>query len=108
VATGSGQILTAADGDDSEGLKVKIEGAAIGDRGKVTYIEGIAEQLVDKLNSFLEFKGIIGSKLDERVETLRSRLARQFTAADILVGQLNSTRDFLKSQLDALAGVNQE
>ena len=77
------------------------------------------------LYSFLEFKGIIGSKeeglnanlaaialertkLDERVETLRSRLARQFTAADILVGQLNSTRDFLKSQLDALAGVNQE
>lgn len=125
TATGVGQILTAATGDDSEGIKIKVEGAAVGDRGKVTYIEGVAEQLVDKLNSFLEFKGIIGSKeeglnanlaaialertkLDERVETLRSRLARQFTAADILVGQLNSTRDFLKSQLDALAGVKKE
>jgi flagellar hook-associated protein 2 len=125
AATGSGQILTAAEGDDSEGLKIKIEGIGIGDRGKVTYIEGVAEQLVDKLNSFLEFEGIVGAKenglnanlaaitlertkLDERVETLRSRLARQFTAADILVGQLNSTRDFLKTQLDALAGIKNE
>jgi len=122
AATGSGQILTAATGDDSEGISVKIEGIAIGDRGQVTYIEGVAEQLVDKLNSFLEFQGIIGAKedgyntslaeialervaLDERVETLRARLAKQFTAADILVGQLNSTKDFLKTQFDAMAGI---
>jgi len=122
AATGSGQILTAATGDNSEGISVKIEGIAIGDRGKVTYIEGVAEQIVDKLNSFLEFQGIIGAKedgynaslaeialervaLDERVETLRARLAKQFTAADILVGQLNSTKDFLKTQFDAMAGI---
>ena len=120
-ATGVGQQLTAAEDDPSQGIRVNVEGSAIGDRGKVTYIEGVAEQLVDKLNSFLEFKGIIGAKeeglndslaeiaserlqLDERVETMRSRLALQFTAADILVGQLNNTKDFLKSQFDAMSG----
>jgi len=125
AATGSGQTLTAAVGDDSEGLKIKVEGSAIGDRGKITYIEGIAEQLVDKLNSFLEFQGIIGAKedgynaslaaialervaLDEREESLRSRLATQFTAADIMVSQLNSTLDFLKSQFAAMSGSNKD
>jgi len=125
AATGSGQILTAAEGDDSEGIKIKVEGSAIGDRGEVTYIEGVAEQLVDKLNSFLEFQGIIGAKedgyntslaeialervaLDERVETLRARLATQFTAADIMVSQLNSTMEFLKSQFAAMSGANKD
>ncbi|WP_250658616.1 flagellar filament capping protein FliD [Alkalimarinus coralli] len=120
-ATGKGQILTGAEGDDSEGLAVKVEGSATGSRGSVTFIEGVGDQLVDKLNSFLEFEGIIGAKetglkdqlaeitkgreqLDLRVENLRSRLSAQFTAADILVSQLNSTQDFLKSQLSALAG----
>jgi len=121
AATGNGQLLTAATGDDSEGLVVKVEGVSTGSRGSVTFIEGVGDQLVDKLNSFLEFEGIIGAKetglndqlveiakereqLDFRVENLRTRLAKQFTAADILVSQLNSTQDFLKSQLAALSG----
>ena len=119
AATGTGQILKGATDDASDGLVVKIEGAGIGSRGSVTFIEGVGERLVDKLNSFLEFEGIIGARetglksqldeiskdriqLDTRVENLRSRLSAQFTAADILVSQLNSTQDFLKSQLAAL------
>ncbi|UZE97566.1 flagellar filament capping protein FliD [Alkalimarinus alittae] len=121
AATGKGQLLKGAADDESEGLTVKVEGSTIGSRGSVTFIEGIGDQLVDKLNSFLEFEGIIGAKesglkdqlaeiakgriqLDLRVENLRSRLATQFTAADILVSQLNNTQDFLKSQLAALTG----
>ncbi len=121
VATGKGQILKGATDDASDGVAVKVEGSSIGSRGSVTFIEGVGERLVDKLNSFLEFEGIIGaretglksqleevakgrSQLDTRVENLRSRLSAQFTAADILVSQLNSTQDFLKSQLDALSG----
>ena len=64
AATGSGQILTAADGDKSDGIKILVEGSSTGARGNVTYIKGVAEQLVDKLNSFLEFQGIIGAKED--------------------------------------------
>lgn len=121
TAIGTGQLLKGAVDDDSEGLTVKVEGSAIGSRGSVTFIEGIGDQLVDKLNRFLEFEGIIGAKedglkdqlaeitkgrlqLDLRVENLRSRLSAQFTAADILVSQLNNTQDFLKSQLAALSG----
>ncbi|MFD2228952.1 flagellar filament capping protein FliD [Alkalimarinus sediminis] len=125
AATGKGQFLTGAEGDDSEGLVVKVEGSSIGSRGSVTFIEGIGDQLVDKLNSFLEFEGIIGAKesglkdqldeitkgraqLDLRVENLRTRLSLQFTAADILVSQLNSTQDFLKSQLATLTGAKDD
>lgn len=121
AATGKGQLLTGATDDDSEGLVVKVEGSTTGSRGTVTFIEGVGDQLVDKLNSFLEFEGIIGAKetglkdqlaeisksreqLNLRVENLRTRLSLQFTAADILVSQLNSTQDFLKSQLSALSG----
>jgi len=119
AATGTGQILKGATDDESDGIVVKIEGSSIGSRGSVTFIEGVGDRLVDKLNSFLEFEGILGARetglksqleevskdraqLDFRVENLRSRLATQFTAADILVAQLNSTQDFLKSQLAAL------
>ncbi|WP_197479695.1 hypothetical protein, partial [Oleiphilus sp. HI0132] len=47
-------------------------------------------------------------KLDERIESLTSRLAREFTAADIAVSKLNSTMDFIKAQLDALAGTGSD
>jgi len=123
AATGSGQVLTAASGDDSEGIKVKISGSAIGSRGTATYIEGVGEQLVDTINRFLGTDGTITAKnerinkelaliagerisLSERIESLTSRLAKQFTAADILISQLNSTQDFIKSQLDALSGAS--
>jgi len=123
AATGSGQVLTAASGDDSEGIKVKISGSAIGSRGTATYIEGVGEQLVDTINRFLGTDGTITAKnerinkelaliagerisLSERIESLTNRLAKQFTAADILISQLNSTQDFIKSQLDALSGAS--
>jgi len=122
AATGSGQVLTAASGDDSEGIRVTVAGAATGDRGSVTYIEGVAEQLVDMITGFISIDGSLSVKnetlgkqlalitqeradLTERIETLTARLARQFTAADIIISQLNSTQDFISKQLDALAGV---
>ena len=123
AATGSGQVLTAASGDDSEGIRVTVAGAATGDRGSVTYIEGVAEQLVDMITGFISIDVSLSVKnetlgkqlalitqeradLTERIETLTARLARQFTAADIIISQLNSTQDFISEQLDALAGFN--
>ena len=38
------------------------------------------------------------------MESLEARYLRQFNAMDALVGQLTSTGDMLKSQLDALPG----
>jgi flagellar hook-associated protein 2 len=123
AAVGSGQTLSAATGDDSAGIRLTIAGSATGSRGTVTYIEGVAEQMVDLITKFISVDGSISvkndrltkelalidedrAKLNERIETLTARLARQFTAADIIISQLNSTQDFVSQQLAALAGTN--
>lgn len=123
--TGSGQTLTAADDDDSEGLRVKITGGSTGDRGTVSYIEGVGEQMVDLINSLLGTNGTITAKnerlntqlaniseervsLNERIIALTDRLVRQFTTADILIAQLNSTQDFISQQLDSIIGSNKK
>lgn len=125
VAVGSGQVLSAAKGDDSEGISITIAGSATGSRGSVTYIEGVAEKMVDLITQFVSVDGSINAKnerlnkelasidedrakLNERIESLTSRLARQFTAADIIISQLNNTQDFVSQQLAALAGTNRD
>lgn len=118
-ASGSGQTLTAASGNNSEGIRILVTGSATGDRGTVSYIEGVGEQMVDMVNSLLGANGAITAKnerlnsqlqfiaeervaLEERIITLNDRLVAQFTAADILISQLNSTQEYISAQLDAL------
>ncbi len=125
VATGSGQFLTAAEKDDSASIRLKITGGALGARGKVTYMEGAAEQMVDMINNMLTTNGSVFAKnqrlnteldniakervkLNLRIESLTERLVRQFTAADIMISNLNSTMDFVSKQLDALVGANKK
>ncbi|MBU2710482.1 flagellar filament capping protein FliD [Zooshikella harenae] len=125
TATGVGQTLKAATDDDSTGIKVQITGGSTGDRGTVTFIEGVAEQLVSLVTSFVSVDGALSTKtdglnttlqqisdervkLDERLESFRDRITKQFIAADILVTKLQSTQDYIKQQLDALNGVNQK
>ncbi len=119
TATGSGKLLTAATSDDSKGIVVEVSGTATGPRGTVSYIEGIGDQMVDVVTGFIQFEGILSSfetrlnselsevtegrlALEERIKSLTSRLAEQFTAADILVAQFKNTGDFLTNQLAAL------
>ncbi len=119
-ATGVGRQLRAATGDDSDGILIEITGGVVGDRGDVTFINGVSDQLVDLFNGFLGAEGTVTARidglneqltniaterlnLDDRLTSLRERLAMQFTAADILVSQLNSTQDFLKAQLASLS-----
>ncbi|OZG73771.1 flagellar capping protein [Hahella sp. CCB-MM4] len=120
AATGSGQKLSANEGSDAYGIVVKVGGSATGDRGSVTYIEGVAQQLVDTVTGFIGVDGILTStesrlnselesigeertKLEDRISALVDRLASQFTAADILISQLESTKSFISAQLEALA-----
>ena len=125
AATGDGQVLTGAVGTDVEGLAVQVNGGLTGNRGNVSYIEGVGERLVDAITNFLSVDGTITAKnerlnaelesiaesrarLNERLLSLETRLAKQFTAADILIARLNSTQDFIKGQLDALAGIGKQ
>ncbi|AZZ91290.1 flagellar capping protein [Hahella sp. KA22] len=118
AATGKGQYLTSADGD-SKGLKLQITGGATGARGTATYIEGVGDQMVDLVNNYLSAEGLITvaingfnsqlekisedrTELNDRITALTDRLARQFTAADLIISQLKNTENFLSTQLEAL------
>lgn len=118
-ATGSGRQLSAASEDDSSGIVVEVTGTATGDRGKVSYIEGVADQMIKATTNFIGFEGLLTSfesrlnaelsnigeerfALERRITSLTERLSRQFTAADILVSQFKNIENFLGTQLAAL------
>lgn len=131
-ASGTGQYLLSESGD-SEGIKLLIEGGALGSRGNVTYSEGLTTVMNDLLDSIIDTNisessgdvatslGIIDGKIDsyykkitdleEQEETLtyrmdkyETRLYTQFNAMDIAVSNLNNTMSYLESALDALPG----
>jgi flagellar hook-associated protein 2 len=124
TAKGDGQVLYLGnDSGDASGLQVRILGDQTGSRGSITFVEGVAERTVNLVSSFVGADGAIESrtqslnrdlesiqenqvKLDERIASYRERLVKQFTAADSLIAQLNSTQDYVSQQLAALAPQN--
>jgi len=123
AATGSGQKLSGAIGSSVEGLKLLINGGAIGDRGTVDFSQGIAYQINAMIAGFLEADGLLDSKtdslqgrvddlddqrerLDRRIETLEARFRSQFNALDGLLAQLQTTSNFLTQQLSSLPEPN--
>ncbi|MGF2684956.1 flagellar filament capping protein FliD [Marinobacter sp. DUT-3] len=83
-------------------------------------VEGIAERTVNVVSNFLASDGALATRteglngdlekiqeqrdrLEMRLEALEERLFNQFSAADSLIAQLNSTGDFVSQQLAALA-----
>jgi len=117
AATGTGQVLSAS--GDAAGLKLTISGGALGSRGVVNFSRGYADQLdlvlTDMLNSDGMFASVTNSLNDRisrvaddrdalarRMDGVEARLMAQFTALDILVASLNSTSNYLTSQLESL------
>ncbi|MFT6906579.1 MAG: flagellar hook-associated protein 2 [Oleiphilaceae bacterium] len=136
VATGSGQYLS-SDSGDSEGIKLLIEGGALGSRGNVTYAEGMTKVMNDLLDGIIDknisessgdiesSQGIVDGKIDsfykkisaleeqEKTLTLRmdkyeTRLYKDFNAMDIAVSNMNNTMSYLQSALDALPGYTRD
>lgn len=125
-ADGDGQVLFLTSGNgDASGLQARILGDATGNRGSITFIEGVAERTVNLVSSFVGADGALESRtdslnrdleqiqqsrarLDERIASYRERLVAQFSAADSLISQLNSTRDYVTQQLAALAPQNNQ
>lgn len=124
TAEGDGQVLFLGnDNGGASGLQVRILGDQTGSRGSITFVEGVAERTVDLVTSFVGADGAIESRtqglnreleqiqesqirLEERIAAYRERLVKQFTAADSLISQLNSTQDYVSQQLAALAPQN--
>ena len=106
--------------DPSSGIRMKITGGALGDRGTLTYVSGFADQLNASLLSMLDSgDGIISNKLnaldndklkltekrerlDERMSAQEARLKSQFLYNDAIVSKLNSTGDFITQQFEAM------
>lgn len=86
---------------------------------------GITERATELVTNVLDSDGILSNrteglnktlteiqdqrdKLDLRLESLRERLVRQFSAADSLISQIQSTGDFVSQQLAAIAPSNDQ
>ncbi|MDX1489668.1 MAG: flagellar filament capping protein FliD [Pseudohongiellaceae bacterium] len=118
-AYGKGGSNSSGDADPAAGLKIKVTGGSTGERGSVSYINGIANQLSALFDDFLGNSGLFAAKtnalnddlstiaddraaLDARIARSEERLRSSFLTNDILINQLNTTRDFLTSQLEML------
>ena len=106
--------------DPSSGIRLKITGGELGDRGSITYVSGFADQLNASLLSILDNKGgTISAKLnaldndkqqleekkerlDQRMSAQEARLKSQFLYNDAIVSKLNSTSDFITQQFEAM------
>lgn len=125
AATGSGQTLTGATGDASEGLALRVEGGALGARGDVVFSRGYAYQLEQYLDGMLDDDGGLKARtdgieasikrIDERELQLEARMVQiekryraQFTALDAMISSMNNTSSFLTQQLASLPGSNQD
>jgi len=135
-ASGNGQYLLSESGD-SEGIKLLIEGGALGERGNVTYSDGLTTVMNDVLDSIIDTnvsessgdvsssQGTIDGKIDSlykkittleeqeealtyRTDKLEARLYKEFNAMDIAVSTLNNTMSYLTSALEALPGYTRE
>ena len=121
AAGGSGQTLTGAIGNASEGLALRIAGGALGARGNVTFSQGYASRIGQYLDSVLGDEGSLKTRtdgidssiknLDRRQEQMEARLVQiekryraQFTALDSMLASMNSTSSFLTQQLANLPG----
>ncbi|AHI29154.1 flagellar filament capping protein FliD [Marinobacter similis] len=122
-ASGDGRTLAVTGAGGAQGMQLQVAGYTDGDLGRVNYIEGIGEQAVNLVTDIVGADGILDTKteslnrdlerieeerirLEDRIESYRERLVSQFSAADSLISQLNSTGDYLTQQLSALAPQN--
>ncbi len=123
-ATGAGAVgrsgtNASGEADDATGIRLTVTGGDLGARGSVSYIKGIAEDLSVLMDTFLDAGGLFSTRtstlttelesiaesraaLEERIARSEERLRTSFLANDIIISQLNSTADFLTSQLAAL------
>lgn len=136
VAAGSGQNLLSESGDSS-GIQIEVTGGSLGDRGTVTYSQGISSMLDDMLDGVIDTNisssegdtGTSGTTIDGKIDSLykkiadldvqgenltykmdklETRLYKQFNAMDIAVSGLNNLMSYLEATLDSLPGYSNE
>lgn len=121
--TGSGQRLTAAAGDGSEGLQLDILGGVTGPRGSVNFSQGYAQQLDKLMDQLLGTSGPVAGRsqgisnriagiadlradVNRRADAAEQRFRAQYAALDVLLGRLRSQSNALTGQLASLPGAS--
>ncbi len=121
---GFGRFLTPQSGDPS-GLKLEITSQSTGDLGSVTFSRGISDGLLATLDGYLDSDGLLDATTDgltgriedigearadlaDRLQRIEARFVAQFSAMDALVGQLQSTQQFLTGQLANLDNLSRQ
>lgn len=124
-ADGSGQNLTGARGSAADGLKLTIEGGALGNRGTVAFSQGFAHRLTALMDGFSGSKGTIAAQtaglnsaiklLGKQEEAINTRLAAiekryraQFTALDGVLSSMNNTSTYLTQQLEQISKLSSQ
>lgn len=124
IGSGSAGSDKVGEVDLSSGIRLKVLGGPAGDRGSVTYISGIADQLSDLMDSILKSNGGLLSdkrsgfdqqitqieeeraRLKTKVEAQEARLKQQFLYNDKIVNTLKTTESFIKQQFEAINASN--
>lgn len=111
--------------DDAAGLMLKITGSRTGDRGSVTYVQGIMSKLDALFDNMLAANGILTTKeeaLDKqqdeidldreritaRADAYEERLRASFLYYDIVISQYQSTENYLVQQFEAMNRTNKD
>ncbi len=122
IATGAGNTLTGAAGNAAEGLSLDMHAVvATGSYGTVGFTKGLAHNADILITGLLETSGTVASRtgmlaarskdVGRRAEAINNRLAdtekryrAQFVALDGMLSRMNTTSNFLTSQLANLPG----
>lgn len=116
AATGSGKTLTAAAGTAADGLKLTIEGGALGARGTARFTRGIGAMFESLLEDLVDDDGLVASKtegvqasvttldkrkvmLEARLERIEAAYRRQYITLDATIAQMSATSQYLTQQL---------
>lgn len=119
AAVGAGNKLVGATGDDSNGLQLQIAGSTTGGRGTVTFSLGLAGELNNLIEGWLEDDGLLDSKTDglqssvkrlkdqsasieSRLVGIEKRLRAQYSKLDALLSSMQTTSSALTQQITAL------
>jgi flagellar hook-associated protein 2 len=114
ATTGNGQELTSANG-----LTVKIAGGALGDRGGVNFMRGIAVDLDSLIGKAIDSKGTVPAEIDSlneqnkdfdkqtadfsaKLELKQKRYLDQFNTLDQALTNMQSQMAYMSQQLSAL------
>lgn len=125
---GDGEVGKEKLGEDNpaSGLRLKVTGGALGDRGSVTFVSGFGDQLKNIMNGFLNGKTSLIStrqdafdrdlanidkertRLNERMDSMSARLRSSFQYNDAIIARLNTTLSFVEQQFEAMASMGRK